>query len=111
MAGPAAGSSMLAAMTGSFRVPQRSRQQAYVILGGAALMMTIAMGIRQNLGQFQAAAWDLSQPVAGVLADKHGTRGVAMAGGVTLLVGMLLTATRPAPSSAPTRMQALQAAM
>ena len=49
-------SSILHAMKGSFHVPQVSRQQAYVMLGGAALMMTIAMGIRQNLGQFQAHA-------------------------------------------------------
>jgi MFS family permease len=101
-------------MKGSFHVPQVSRQQAYVMLGGAALMMTIAMGIRQNLGQFQASAahdlgisiadfalaisvqqvaWGVSQPFVGVLADKHGTRGVAIAGSIMLLAGMLLTAT------------------
>jgi predicted MFS family arabinose efflux permease len=72
------------------------------------------MGIRQNLGQFQApaandlgisiadfalaisvqqVAWGLSQPFAGMLADKHGTRGVALAGSLMLLVGMWLTAT------------------
>jgi predicted MFS family arabinose efflux permease len=101
-------------MKGSFHVPQVSRRQAYVMLGGAALMMTIAMGIRQNLGQFQASAahdlgisiadfalaisvqqvaWGVSQPFVGVLADKHGTRGVAIAGSIMLLAGMLLTAT------------------
>ena len=37
-------------MSKSFHVPQISTGQAYAMLGGAALMMTIAMGIRQNLG-------------------------------------------------------------
>ena len=35
-------------MKEAFHVPQVSRGQAYAMLGGAALMMTIAMGIRQN---------------------------------------------------------------
>lgn len=43
-------------MSNSFHVPQVSRGQAYAMLGGAALMMTIGMGIRQNLGLFQAPA-------------------------------------------------------
>ena len=81
-------------MSNSFHVSQVSRGQAYAILGGAALMMTLAMGIRQNLGLFQApaskelgiaisdfalaisvqqVAWGLSQPFAGIVADKHGT--------------------------------------
>jgi hypothetical protein len=41
-------------MKDAFHVPQVSRGQAYAMLGGAALMMTLAMGIRQNLGLFQA---------------------------------------------------------
>ena len=77
-------------------------------------MMTLAMGIRQNLGLFQApaskelgiaisdfalaisvqqVAWGLSQPFAGIMADKHGTRWVALAGSVLFLAGVLLTAT------------------
>ena len=80
-------------MSKSFHVPQVSTGQAYAMLGGAALMMTLAMGIRQNLGLFQApaskelgiaisdfalaisvqqVAWGLSQPVAGFFADKYG---------------------------------------
>src|SRR6266567_4077361 len=102
------------AMSNSFHVPQVSRGQAYGMLGGAALMMTLAMGIRQNLGLFQApaarelgiaisdfalaisvqqVAWGLSQPFAGILADKHGTRWVALAGSVVFIAGVLLTAT------------------
>ena len=88
-------------MKDAFHVPQVSRGQAYAMLGGAALMMTLAMGIRQNLGLFQApasrelgiaisdfalaisvqqVAWGVSQPFVGVLADKYGTRWVTIAG-------------------------------
>ena len=101
-------------MSNSFHVPQVSRGQAYAILGSAALMMTLAMGIRQNLGLFQApaskdlgiaisdfalavsvqqVAWGLSQPFAGIIADKHGTRGVALVGSLLFIAGVVLTAT------------------
>ena len=101
-------------MSSSFHVSQVSRSQAFAILGGAALMMTLAMGVRQNLGLFQApaskdlgiaisdfalaisvqqVAWGLSQPFAGILADKHGTRWIALTGSVIFIAGMLLTAT------------------
>lgn len=97
-----------------FHVSQVSRNEAYAILGSAALMMTIAMGLRQNLGLFQApasrelgiaisqfalaisvqqVAWGLAQPFAGIIADKYGTRWVAMAGSALYVVGLLLTAT------------------
>jgi len=101
-------------MSNSFHVSQVSRGQAFAILGGAALMMTLAMGIRQNLGLFQApaskelgiaisdfalaisvqqVAWGLSQPFAGIVADKHGTRGVALVGSLLFIAGVVLTAT------------------
>ena len=101
-------------MSSSFHVSQVSRGQAYAILGGAALMMTLAMGIRQNLGLFQApaskelgiaisdfalaisvqqVAWGLSQPFAGIVADKHGTRGIALFGSLLFIAGVVLTAT------------------
>jgi predicted MFS family arabinose efflux permease len=101
-------------MSDSFHVPQVSRGQAYAMLGGAALMMTLAMGIRQNLGLFQApaarelgiaisdfalaisvqqVAWGVSQPFAGILADKYGTRWVSLVGGVIYILGVVLTAT------------------
>ena len=88
-------------MSSSFHVAQVSRGQAYAMLGGAALMMSLAMGIRQNLGLFQApaarelgiaisdfalaisvqqVAWGVSQPFAGILADKYGTRWVSLVG-------------------------------
>ncbi|MBI2767889.1 MAG: MFS transporter, partial [Chloroflexi bacterium] len=101
-------------MSNSFHVSQVSRGQACAILGGAALMMTLAMGIRQNLGLFQApaskelgiaisdfalaisvqqVAWGLSQPFAGIVADKHGTRGIALFGSLLFIAGVVLTAT------------------
>jgi predicted MFS family arabinose efflux permease len=101
-------------MSNSFHVPQVSRGDAYAMLVGAALMMTIGMGIRQNLGLFQApaahelgiaisdfalaisvqqVAWGVSQPFAGILADKYGTRWVSLIGAVIYIVGVVLTAT------------------
>ncbi len=97
-----------------FHVSEVSRGQAYAMLGGAALMMTLAMGIRQNLGLFQApaskelgiaisdfalaisvqqVAWGLAQPIAGVFADKYGTRWVALIGSALFILGIWLTAT------------------
>jgi predicted MFS family arabinose efflux permease len=101
-------------MKQAFHVPQVSRGQAYAMLGGAALMMTIGMGIRQNLGLFQApashdlgiaisdfalavsvqqVAWGVAQPFVGAIADKHGTRWVTLAGSLIYILGVLLTAT------------------
>jgi len=101
-------------MSNSFHVPQVSRGAAYAMLGGAALMMTIGMGIRQNLGLFQApaarelgiaisdfalaisvqqVAWGVSQPFAGILADKYGTRWVSLIGALIYIAGVVLTAT------------------
>jgi predicted MFS family arabinose efflux permease len=101
-------------MKDAFHVSQISRGQAYAMLGGAALMMTLGMGIRQNLGLFQApasrdlgiaisdfalaisvqqVAWGVAQPFAGILADKYGTRWVSIFGSVIYIVGVVLTAT------------------
>jgi predicted MFS family arabinose efflux permease len=105
---------MVFTMKDAFHVPQVSRSQAYAMLSGAALMMTIGMGLRQNLGLFQAPAaqdlgiaisdfalaisvqqvgWGVSQPFAGMLADKYGTRWVSLAGSLIYIAGLLLTAT------------------
>jgi len=105
---------MVWAVKDAFHVPQVSRGQAYAMLSGAALMMTIGMGLRQNLGLFQApaardlgiaisdfalaisvqqVAWGVSQPFAGLLADKFGTRWVSLAGSLIYIIGLILTAT------------------
>jgi predicted MFS family arabinose efflux permease len=98
----------------SFHIAEVSRRQAYVMLGGAALMMTLAMGMRQSLGLFQTpaskdlgiaiadfafavsvqqVAWGLTQPIAGVLADRYGTRWIGIAGSLLYIAGVLITAT------------------
>ena len=101
-------------MKTAFHVSDVTRGQAYAMLGGAAIMMTLAMGMRQNLGLFQApasqdlgiaiadyalaisvqqVAWGVAQPFAGVIADKYGTRGVTLAGSAMFILGLWLTAT------------------
>ena len=81
-----------------------THRQAIAMLSGAAITLSIAMGLRQSLGLFQtpmmrdlgiAAAdfamaiavqntvWGLTQPVAGALTDRFGSRWIAFAGGST----------------------------
>ena len=75
-----------------------TRAQRWAILGGAAAMLSLAMGMRQSLGLFQphlirdlgiSAAdfslaialqnmvWGVTQPFMGALVDRVGTRPVA----------------------------------
>lgn len=82
-----------------------------MILTGAAVMMSIGMGMRQSLGLFlppvthdlaikaadftfaiavQNIAWGLSQAPVGVIADKWGLRSAMLAGGVIYIIGMLV---------------------
>ncbi|MBM3646035.1 MAG: MFS transporter [Alphaproteobacteria bacterium] len=100
-------------MSRPFHVAQVNSAQAWAMLAGAATMMTLAMGMRQNLGLFQApasrelgiavsdfalaisvqqVAWGLSQPFAGALTDRYGTRWVAITGCLLFVVGVWLTA-------------------
>jgi predicted MFS family arabinose efflux permease len=83
--------------------------QTWSILCGAALMLSLAMGMRQSLGLFQAQmirdigvtaaefslaiaiqniVWGLTQPFAGILADRWGARPIALAGVVVYAVGL-----------------------
>ena len=83
------------------------------ILIGAAVMLSLAMGLRQSLGLFvqpavkdlsimvadftmaiaiQNLAWGLLQPIAGAVAARHGFRFVLMAGAVLYAAGLLTLA-------------------
>ena len=97
----------------TFHVAELTKAQAILILGGAALMMSIAMGIRQSLGLFQTPAvrdlgiatsefalaiavqnlaWGVSGPFVGALVDKYGTRWVAIIGSLLFIAGLAITA-------------------
>lgn len=97
----------------SFHSPLVSRTEALLMLGGAALMLSVAMGIRQSFGLFQTPivkdigiatadfamaiaiqnlVWGLCGPFAGALVDKYGTRWVSLGAVVLLLVGLTVMA-------------------
>ena len=83
--------------------------RAWPILVGAALLLSLAMGIRQSLGLFmqpmtvagitvadftfsvavQNVVWGLSQPFVGALSDRLGFRRVAMSGAALYAAGIL----------------------
>lgn len=84
-----------------------------LILTGAAVMMSIGMGMRQSLGLFlpevtrdlaikasdftfavavQNIAWGLSQAPIGAIADKWGLRPAMLAGAVIYVAGMIVMA-------------------
>ena len=88
---------------------QLSSAQTLSILGGAALMLSLAMGMRQSLGLFQPQmvrdigvtaaqfslaiaiqniVWGLTQPFVGMAADRWGARPVAVAGVLTYAAGI-----------------------
>jgi MFS family permease len=89
-----------------------SRAQSWTILGGAAVMLSLAMGMRQSWGLFQphmirdiglTAAdfslaialqniiWGITQPFVGILADRHGVRPVMVAGVVIYAIGIVIS--------------------
>jgi predicted MFS family arabinose efflux permease len=93
-----------------------SRAQYTVILGGAALMLSLSMGMRQSLGLLQPhvvrdlgitaadyslalaiqnIVWGLTQPFVGMLVDRIGARPVALAGVAIYAVGLVVTAIAP----------------
>ena len=80
------------------------------ILGGAALMLSLAMGMRQSFGLLQPhmirdigitaadfslavalqnIVWGATQPIVGIWADKYGTRPVALLGVVIYIIGLV----------------------
>lgn len=97
----------------SFHHPSLSQWQSVSILSGAAIMLSLAMGMRQSLGLFmqpvtkdigisaadfafalaiQNIVWGIAQPFAGALVDKYGTRMIAVFGGLLYAAAMILTA-------------------
>jgi predicted MFS family arabinose efflux permease len=96
-----------------FHTDRLSRTQALLILSAAALMISIAMGIRQSFGLFQTPivqdigvatsevalaiamqnlVWGLSGPFVGALIDRYGVRWVSLAGVALLVGGLAITA-------------------
>lgn len=90
-----------------------TRAQQVAILLGAAVMLSLAMGMRQSLGLFvgpvtrdlgfsvsdftfalalQNIVWGVTQPVVGAYADRYGSRPVMMGGALLYLAGMAVMA-------------------
>jgi MFS family permease len=90
-----------------------SGSQVRLILIGAALLLTLGMGIRQSFGLFltpvtrdlaisaadftlalaiQNAVWGLSQAFVGAIADRFGLRITMMAGAVIYVFGLVIMA-------------------
>ncbi len=93
---------------GTARIPKPA-----TILVGAAVMMSLGMGMRQSLGLFlspvthglaitaadftfavavQNIAWGLAQAPVGAIADKWGLRPAMLTGGIIYIVGLLVMA-------------------
>ena len=91
---------------------QLPRAQGLAILGGAAVMLSLAMGMRQSWGLLQPhmirdlgitaadfslaiaiqnIVWGASQPFVGALADRHGMRRVMLAGVAVYALGTLVS--------------------
>ncbi|HWW48483.1 MAG TPA: MFS transporter [Xanthobacteraceae bacterium] len=100
------------------RAAQLSKLQRWSILGGAAILLSLAMGMRQSFGLFQPSlirevgltaadfslamaiqniVWGVAQPVVGVIADRHGGRIVMLSGVAIYAAGLvaMIFATSP----------------
>jgi predicted MFS family arabinose efflux permease len=84
--------------------------QVWCILGGGAIMLSLAMGMRQSFGLLQPhmirdigitaadfslaialqnIVWGATQPIVGIWADKYGTRPVALLGVLIYIIGLV----------------------
>jgi len=91
-----------------------SRHQIGFILGGAALMLSLAMGMRQSFGLLQPhmireigitaadfslaiaiqnIVWGATQPFMGIVADRYGARPVTLLGVVIYALGLAFAMT------------------
>jgi predicted MFS family arabinose efflux permease len=101
-----------AAAVRSMKQSQLTPLQRNLILGGAAMMLSMSMGVRQSWGLFQphmirdigiTAAdfslaialqniiWGLTQPFVGMLVDHHGARRIAIAGTLLYAAGVVVS--------------------
>jgi predicted MFS family arabinose efflux permease len=90
---------------------QLSSFQRWSILTGAAVLLSLAMGMRQSFGLFQPSivhdigitsadfslatalqnvVWGISQPMVGVIADRFGSRYVMLGGVLIYAAGLLV---------------------
>lgn len=95
-----------------------SRAQRWAILGGAAVMLSLAMGMRQSFGLFQPhlirdvgistadfsfalalqnILWGATQPFVGMLADRYGARPVMVGGVFVYAASLALSVVAPSP--------------
>jgi predicted MFS family arabinose efflux permease len=98
----------------AFHTGLLSRGQAVLVLSTTAIMLSIAMGLRQSLGLFQTPVvqdlglqaadyamaiavqniiWGFTQPFIGALVDRFGPRLVAISGAFLYAAGLAVTAT------------------
>ncbi len=85
--------------------------QRWSILAGAAVLLSLAMGMRQSFGLFQPSiirdvgitvadfslatalqnvVWGVTQPVVGMLADRYGSRYVMLGGVLVYALGLVI---------------------
>ena len=90
---------------------QLSTFQRWSILAGAAVLLSLAMGMRQSFGLFQPSVirdigitvadfslatalqnvvWGVTQPMVGMLADRYGSRYVMLGGVLVYAAGLLI---------------------
>jgi len=94
----------------------RVSRGVYLTIVAGAVIMSVAMGIRQSYGLILGPAsmewglslsmfalaialhnlvWGLAQPVAGAIADRYGAAPVVIVGAIAYALGLALTATLP----------------
>ena len=99
-------------MSAAMKQSELTRAQSWAIFGGAAVMLSLAMGMRQSWGLFQPhlirdigltaadfslaiaiqnIVWGLTQPFVGMVVDRFGVRPVAIAGVLIYAAGLLFS--------------------